>query len=514
MKLGFGKHKNMTYEEMAASEVGYLKWMVKTFDANDPRRIAAEEALGLCANPAPPTMVVSCAPITPEKFGNGKEMMAFQKIGLGFLESTDGNALIADHMGLGKTVQALAYLAEHPDMRPAVIVCPASLKLNWKNEAEAWLETGDTIEVINSGKVHEVVADIVVVNYDVLKKWVPELSRRNPQILIMDESHIIKNNKAARAKAAASLATEVPHKILLTGTPVLNRPSELWNQLCIISPGKHNSKTFFSWHKRYTAAHQNHFGWDFSGASHLDELVGSLQSIMIRRTKADVLPDLPDKRRQTILIPVSNAREYARAEKTFKAYIVEQKMLDEEHRDPVVAQFAKVEALRQLAVAGKMKQSLAWIENFLESCEKMVIFATHKATIHAIEREFGNACVKIDGSVSIVDRQAAVDAFQNDPAVRLFIGNIKAAGVGITLTASSTVVFLELDWTPAMHEQAEDRCHRIGQKNAVNIYYLLAADTVDQKIADMLERKRTVVAGVTNDNQSKSFDLFNLIGDE
>ena len=140
-----------------------------------------------------------------------------------------------------------------------------------------------------------------------------------------------------------------------------------------------------------------------------------------------------------------------------------------------------------------MKQALAWIENFLESGEKLVVFATHKATIHALEREYGTMAVKIDGSVPSEKRQAAVDAFQNDPEVRLFIGNIKAAGVGITLTAASNVVFLEIPWAPAELEQASDRCHRIGQKNAVNIYYLLASKTVDAAMGALLVDKKKVI---------------------
>jgi len=163
---------------------------------------------------------------------------------------------------------------------------------------------------------------------------------------------------------------------------------------------------------------------------------------------------------------------------------------------------------QRLPVRGKMKQALAWIENFLESGEKLVVFATHKATIHALEREYGTMAVKIDGSVPSEKRQAIVESFQNDPKVRLFIGNIKAAGVGITLTAASNVVFLELDWTPALLEQAEDRCHRIGQPNAVNIYYILAADTIDAQIAAMLERKRHVIDQITEDKNTTGFDLF------
>jgi len=451
-------------------------------------------------------------------FGNGKTLMMFQADGLQFMEATGGNCLIADQMGLGKTVEALAYLALHPEMRPAVIVCPASLKLNWQREAEAWLETGDFVQIIEGGKKRSLYGQIVIINYDILNKWLPTLKEYNIQVVIYDESHSIKNSKAARSKAAAELASEVPHRILLTGTPVLNRPAELWNQLAIIDPGQYRSNRFFQWHKRYADAKQLHFGrktvWDFTGASNLEELAASLKTIMIRRTKAEVLPELPEKRRQTILIPIDNRKEYDRADKEFLEWIANQKGAEAAELASNVEQLAKIEYLRQIAVRGKMKLATGWIANFLESGEKMVVFATHKETIDELMLVFGECAVKIDGSVSSEKRQEAVDAFQNDPAIKLFVGNIQAAGVGITLTAAADVAFLELGWTPALHEQAEDRCHRIGQKNAVNIYYLLAESTIDASIAAMLEGKRDVIDHITEDELGQGFDLFDLVGDE
>ena len=443
-------------------------------------------------------------------FGNGKTLMMFQAEGLQFAEATGGNCLIADSMGLGKTIQALAYLALHPEMRPAVIVCPASLKLNWQREAEAWLETEDRIQIINGGKIKPLSGDIVIINYDILKKWLPALKEYEPQVMIADESHAVKNKKAARSKAAKELAEVVPHKILLTGTPVLNRPAELWHQLQIIDPGQYPDKRFFQWHKRYTDATKNRFGWDFSGASNLDELAASLKSIMIRRTKDQVLPELPEKRRQTILIPIDNRKEYDRADNEFLQWIAEQKGAEAAERVSNVEQLAKVEYLRQIAVRGKMKLASGWIANFLESGEKLVVFATHKETIDLLMREFSECAVKIDGSVSSEKRQAAVDSFQNDPATRLFIGNIQAAGIGITLTAAADVAFIELPWSPALVEQSEDRLHRISQKNAVNVYYILGANTIDQSIGAMLIDKKKVINGIMDEEGSDTLNELHL----
>ena len=510
-KLGFGKHPDMTYDEVANHHPQYLEWMIRTFSNHDPRVEAAKTALSTDNIRAP--LVPDGTTIVPEHFGNGKEMMDFQKAGLAFTESTGGNVMIADQMGLGKTIQALAYLALHPDLRPVVVVCPASLKLNWEREAEMWLETGETTEVINGGKIKALSGDIVIINYDILSKQLPVLKGYDPQVLIFDESHSIKTPKAARSKAAAQLAKTVPHKILLTGTPVLNRPSELWNQLCIINPKRYNSKSFFSWHKKYTAAHQLHFGqktvWDFSGSSNLDKLAESLKGIMIRRTKAEVLPELPAKRRQTLLVQIDNRREYNHAEKDFLSWLKEQKGQAAADRGSSVEQLSMVEALRQIAIQGKMKQAIEWIRDFLETGEKIVVFATHRATVDALMTEFSKVAVRLDGGMCAEEKQLSVDRFQGDDGIRLFIGNIQAAGVGITLTAASNTLFVELGWTPSLHEQAEDRQHRIGQKNAVNVYYMIASDTIDEKIMDMLEAKGGITSAAIGDNRDIAFKIFN-----
>lgn len=369
----------------------------------------------------------------------------------------------------GKTVEALAYLALHPAMRPAVIVCPASLKMNWQREIDSWMETDEIWVIINSGKPYNLdKADIVIINYDILKKWLPELQRIEPEIMILDESHSVKNPKAARSKAAKELAAVVPHKILLTGTPVLNRPSELWNQLGIIRPDEYSSNRFFNWHLRYTAAHKIRIGrdktaWDFSGASNLDELAQSLKSIMIRRTKEQVLPELPAKRRSTVLIPIDNRKEYDRADKEFVAWMTEQKGEAAAERASHVEQLAKREYLKQVAIKGKMKAAIEWIKTFLESGEKLIVFGTHRSTIESVMSEFSDCAVSVIGGMKAEAKDEAVKAFQNDPNIQLFVGNIQAAGVGLTLTAASNVAFLELADGPEMLKQCEDRCVLEGQ---------------------------------------------------
>lgn len=449
-----------------------------------------------------------------ENFGNGNKMMAFQRAGVEFVEEAGGKALIADQMGLGKTIQALAYLQLHEDLRPAIIVAPASLKMNWKQEAERWLETDDTIYICSGRKPEDKIEEaekhsIIIINYDILPSWVDALTTEmRPQIIIYDESHSLKNGKSKRTKAAAILSTRIPQRLLLTGTPVLNRPNELWTQLNIIDPDRYDS--FFRFGTTYCNAFYNGYGWDFSGASNIPQLAEELRGIMIRRTKDQVLEELPDKTRSLIPIEISNRKEYNRVEDEFLKWVEEQKGKAAAARASKVEQIAKIEYLKQVAAKGKLHEAINWILGFLHNDEKLVVFATHKEVIDTVFKAFDGTAVKIDGSTPVDKRQDIVEQFQTDPKIRLFVGNIQAAGVGLTLTAASNVAFLELGWTPALHDQAEDRCHRIGQKDAVNIYYLLAEETIDEKIAELLEAKREVVDAVMSEQKTISFDLFSL----
>lgn len=466
-----------------------------------------------------------------EHFGNGKKLMPFQEIGVGFLDASDGVGFLTDQPGLGKTCQALGYLQLHPEWRPAIIVCPAVMKYKWEEEVHAWLETDDTIEVLEGGKPHELNSDITIINYDILKKWSPELQRINPQVIIYDEIHYCKHQKTARSKTAAELAAATPHRIGLTGTPIESRPSEFWHPLSFIDPVNYPQSRFFKWHLRYCDAHKIKIGvekkmvngrwvfrdkmaWDFSGASNLDELKESLKRIMLRRTKAQVLAELPEKRRQTILIPIDNRVEYDRADKEFLTWITEQNGREAAEQAGHAEELVRRTHLRRLAIKGKLNTAMDWIGNFLESGEKLIVFAVHKAVIAAVMERFGDIAVKIDGSVTGKAKHDAEQRFQNDPAIRLFVGNIQAAGVGITLTAASDVVFLELDQTPGRHDQAECRSHRITQKRAVNVVYMLAERTIDVSIAAMLNDKQIVINQFTGDKDVQSFELFEMIRGE
>jgi SWI/SNF-related matrix-associated actin-dependent regulator of chromatin subfamily A-like protein 1 len=418
----------------------------------------------------------------------------FQKKGVAFIEAKQGRALIADEMGLGKTIQALAWLELHPEIRPALIVVPASLKLNWKKEATQWMRNPKT-QILSGKTPYPITGEVVIINYDVLVEWVDTLININFKTLILDEVHYIKNNLAKRTKAVKRIGKGVSSVIGLTGTPIVNRPIEAFNAIKMINPTIVPDRMDYAF--KYCGAHHNGYGWDFNGATNTGELHELLvNTIMLRRLKKDVLHDLPDKVYSYTPMELDNEDEYFRAEANFIRFLKESKGVEAAQRASNAAALAEIEGLKQLAVKGKIKSALTWIEDALDSNGKLVVFCTHKFVVDELMRKFESVAVKIDGSVSQEGRQIAIDRFQNDPVVRLFIGNVKAAGVGITLTASSNVVFLELPWTPGDLTQAEDRCHRIGQKDSVNVYYLLASNTIEEKIAKMIDNKRKVLDSV------------------
>lgn len=434
------------------------------------------------------------------------QLYPYQKQGVAFLEQKEGRALIGDEMGLGKTCQALAWLQLHPEKRPAVVICPASLKLNWEKEARMWMDNPN-IQILSGKKTDiPIVGDILIINYDILPAWVDKLKSINPQVLITDECHYYKSNQAKRTKAVKQLGKNIPHVIALSGTPIVNRPIEGFNALKLIDDTVIPS--FWKYAQRYCGATHNGFGWDFSGASNTEELHKKLtNTVMIRRKKEDVLTDLPPKIYGTIPFEINNRKEYKKAENDFIKYIKEAKGEKAATKAGNAEVLTRINGLKQISVRGKLKQAKDWIHNFIESNGKLVVFAIHKETIDSLMQEFGDQAVKIDGSVSTQKREVAVEQFQNDDSIRLFVGNISAAGVGITLTAASNVAFLELPWTPGELQQASDRCHRIGQQENVNIYYLLASGTIEEEIAELIDKKRQVLDSVLDGKETDQESL-------
>ncbi|MFA5151286.1 MAG: DEAD/DEAH box helicase [Clostridia bacterium] len=439
------------------------------------------------------------------------ELFSYQKIGVEFIEKNNGRALITDEQGLGKTCQSLTWLKIHPELFPVIIVCPASVKYNWAREAKKWLTNPD-LQIISGTQIYNLSKKIIIINYDIVKNWLEKLIEIQPKVLILDEVQAIKNGSTIRTKAIKKLAKNVKHVIGLSGTPILNRPIEFFNAINLIDPFLFPSQWRFA--MRYCGAKHNGFGWDFNGNSNTVELYEIItNAIMIRRLKKDVLPELPEKIFSILPFEINNRDKYIEAEKDFISFIRKTKGEQAAERVSNAEIITKIETLKQIAVDGKILQIIDWINEFLETGEKLIIFGVHKFILDIISREFKNISVKIDGSTSSLERQKNVDLFQTDPTVKIFIGNIKAAGVGINLTAASNILFLELPWTPAELSQAWDRSHRIGQSKKVIIYQSIAIDTIEEKIAELIDKKRIVLDaildGVETDTNSLLLELIN-----
>jgi len=462
--------------------------------------------------------------------GLNGELMPFQRQGVSFIEAKQGRALIADEMGLGKTIQALAWLQLHPEKRPAVVVCPSSLKLNWEKELNKWMKNPNIQVIQGTDTSIPITGDIVIINYDILpnkyekrenkagKKykveipytgWVDYLTDKlDPAVVIIDECHLIKNRDANRTKGTQKLAGKSNHVIALSGTPIVNRPKEGLNAIKLIDKDNVVVPSTWKYLQRYCGAKHNGFGWDFEGATNTDELHEKLvNSIMIRRKKEDVLTDLPDKLYSHIPMNLDNQKEYNQAEADLISWLKRKKGDEAAEKAEKAEQLARLNNLKQLASKGKMKQAKEWIREFIDGNGKLIVFAIHKELINDLMKEFGDQAVRVDGSVSGKDREKAVEQFQNNDNVRLFIGNIQAAGVGLTLTASSSVAFLELPWTPGELTQAEDRAHRIGQKDSVNVYYLLATGTIEEELAGVIDEKRKTLDSVLDGKDTEEGSL-------
>jgi SWI/SNF-related matrix-associated actin-dependent regulator of chromatin subfamily A-like protein 1 len=398
---------------------------------------------------------------------------------------------LADEQGLGKTVEALAAL-EADGAYPAVVVCPASIKLGWEREARKWLPHR-SVAVVHGRAPVPPSGDITILNYEIVAAHRTALVRRHPRALIVDESHYCKNPHAKRTQAVRRLAEAVGPdglRLALTGTPVLNHPEELIPQLRIL--GRLDD---FGSGARFAREFQSQFSEE--------RLHWHLRRrCFVRRLKADVLPQLPAKRQVVVPIALTNDTEYRLAENDVIAWLRSQP-LDLSELDARVSaalraeRLAQLTALQRLAARGKLAAALAWVEDFLASGEPLVLFARHLEIQHAVLHRFPHA-LHLLGEDSLSEREASIAAFQHGSGPSLIVCATRTAAQGITLTRASNVAFLELEWTPAIHDQAEDRCHRVGQRDAVTAWYLLAADTIDETMATLIQRKREIVSAVTD----------------
>lgn len=496
--------------------VGSGKWNLSRFEKVPEKVIVQRESAKAMSRATDADINVP----VPE----GLSYLGYQRAGIAFGFERPA-LLIGDEMGLGKTIQAIGILNACPDLRRVLIICPASLKLNWKRELEKWLVRKRPILIADS-KMFTALADgIVVINYDVLHRHETELRDTEWDCLICDEAHLLKNEKARRTKMVfGARATpkekrggmaDIPglmakKRILLTGTPIANKPVELFPLISYLDPVTWSD--FWRFAKRYCGAANNGFGWDFSGSSNLDELQDKLRStIMVRRLKKDVLTELPAKRRQVVEFPADTPAlravcaagreaydgvddleaqvELAAASDDSTAYETAVESL----KKGVRACFEGLSTLRIETGIAMIPLAVEHLREVVEETGKVVVFGHHKAVLAAIKEEFGEAAVMIVGDTPMIERQANADRFQKDATCKVIIGSFGAMGVGWTLTASAHLVTVEQDWVPGNVSQAEDRIHRIGQKASVMIQHLVLEGSIGATIMKRMIAKQDVI---------------------
>lgn len=411
--------------------------------------------------------------------------------------------ILADDMGLGKTTSTIIASLE-TNVKKILIICPASLKINWQREIENYT---DRSVYIAEGKNFSTEHDFVIVNYDILKNFYDlkdnkksQITLGNFELIVIDEAHYIQNGQAQRTKLVNSFSKDAKFLWLLTGTPMTSRPMNYFNLLNLIeSPVAQN---WMAYAIRYCQGYQFMAGkrkiWNTSGASNLEELRDRTSKQVLRRLKTEVL-DLPDK----IITPVYlklKSKEYVEVVGEYYDWYNNKK----EESKSLTIQFSKLMKVRQIIADEKIKSTIELAQNIIDQDKKVIIFTNFTNTLQQIHQHFGKQSVYLDGSCSKPHRQHAVDEFQENDKIKVFVGNLKAAGVGITLTAGEACIMNDLSFVPSDHQQAEDRAYRYGQKNSVSVYYPIFENTIEGVIYDILSNKKNIIDTVMGDNIDKT----------
>lgn len=478
----------------------------------------------------------------------GLAYLPFQRAGIAYaLDRTD--TLIADQPGLGKTIQALGIVNNIPTAGNILIVVPASLKINWFKEATRWLMDDLTIGIAKTKQKTKILEDgtkknyteyywpdtnVVIINYEALPNYREQVEAGTWDILICDEAHVLKNSKSSKCMNIFGggkgkdrfAAIKAFKRIFLTGTPILNKPLDLWPMIEAFALKEFGN--YIKFIKRYCAAFETPWGhWDTTGSDHLEEFQEKLRAtFMIRRMKADVLKDLPPKRRQIITLPSDGLSKYVKKEKQVFADNLKNLMIlngekteedyeewsDAELRalidgihertknfddlddfdDYDATHFEAIAHAREEIGLAKLPMIIEYVKSILDTDEKCVVLCVHRTVAHKLGDAFEGS-VKFIGGMTDKEKNASVEAFQYDPDCRVFIGNINAAGVGITLTAAWNLVMAELCFVPALLEQGEDRIHRIGQLDHALIHYLIVEGSLESRLIEIIMEKQEMI---------------------
>ncbi len=417
--------------------------------------------------------------------------------------------IVADDMGLGKTTSTVISSIESGSKK-ILIICPATLKINWKREIA--LYTDESVYIVE-GKKWEEGYKYYIINYDIMKNFHEPKSKEsvllkeNFDLVVIDEAHYISNPQAQRTKIINDLVSHSERLWLLTGTPMTSRPMNYYNLLNLIeSPVAAN---WMAYAIRYCGGYQFSVGrrkvWNVNGATNLEELRDRTSRHVIRRLKTEVL-DLPDK----IITPIYqrlSSRLYEELMGEYYDWYVNKK----EESKSLTIQFSKLTKVRQVIAEEKIATTIEAAENIIEQGKKVIIFSNFTEPLQKIHEHFKKQSVYLDGSTSKPSRQKAVDDFQENDKIKVFCGNIKAAGVGITLTAAEAVIMNDLSFLPSDHAQAEDRSYRYGQKNNVLVYYPIFENTIEGAIYDILSRKKQIIGTVMGDISETETDIVEQI---
>lgn len=401
------------------------------------------------------------------------KLYPYQKIGVEFLKHHKF-ALLADDCGLGKSAQAIELINQVPEIQSVLIICPAFLKLNWKNELTKWLKRDMNVQIINAKNEIEFETDIIVINYNILERF-KLLYYKRFDLLVCDEAHYLGGRKSKRTTNVKLISRRAKRRLLMTGTPIQNKTISLYPLLNILDPKTWSSYYDFAF--RYCGAFKSRWGLDVSGTSNSKELNKRMQKFMIRRMKKEVLPDLPSKTRQIIEIDINHKENKAVKELKY--------LMDISDSNEQIL-FEEIALIRHETAKLKIPITIKHLKNIDKKC---LVFGYHKDVLEELHSNFPNSAL-ITGDTNMKKRQKHVEAFQSDPAIQFLFGNMNACGVGLNLTAAELVVFVELSWSPQDITQAEDRAVRIGQKNNVLIQHIVAKDSIEARLAKAIVKKQ------------------------
>ena len=452
--------------------------------------------------------------VNPGKQFRGK-LLNFQKKGLDFLLKSSGNALLADEMGLGKTVQTLAYLATEKQAFPALVVAPLVTLNNWQREIGKFMKkkskNGKLVEnqvptstLIRIGKTKDLGKfDFYIINYDLLYKRIDDLSQLNLKTVICDEVQHLRSKTTKKYSAVKKLSAlkSVKYRIGLSGTPIYNRGSEIWPIVDILRPGLLGSFKEFCDYFCYV----NEKGKAIVLENKRESLGEELRKhVMLRRKKSDVLKELKEKVRYKEVIDADINYYHGELDKIWKKLEEDQKNAETAF-DKFTSYKRAIQSERQAAGIAKLPHVIEFVKNIMEIEESVIVFCHHKSIHQLLHKSLGeHSPSAIIGGQTDKERQHQIDRFQAGET-KLMIAGLRAGNVGINLTRARYVIFAELDWSPAIHRQAEDRLHRIGQKNIVFAYYLIGNGTLDDHVASVLVDKSYEIDAIM-DEKSDSFE--------